>query len=317
MTIVFLDAFTTNPGDIDFNVLHDLGKFTAYDFTTPAQMPSRVLDADIIIVNKYAVSIDLLLNAPKLKYIVVAATGYNNIDANAVKSKGIPVSNVKGYSTHGVAQYVMASVLNHYNKLHYYHSQVAQNRWNISRDFCFYDHSFQDLSEITLGIIGFGAIGQKLATMAQGFGMPILVFSKYLLEPSYDFVKLASLDEIYHSANVISLHTPLNEFTHHLINSDALMKMKADALLINTGRGGLINEESLRAHLMSHPGFNAMVDVLSIEPPLAGNALLGLSNCYITPHIAWASKQSRQKLVKGLYENIKNFNNSTIKNQVL
>jgi glycerate dehydrogenase len=168
MNIVFLDAFTTNPGDIDFSILSQLGDFVAYDFTTEKEMPERVKSADVVIVNKHLVSIDLLLNAPQLKYVVVAATGFNNIDSKAVQSKEIPVSNVRGYSTQGVSQYVMASILNHYNKLHIYHNEVNRGRWKSSRDFCFFDHSFIDASSLKLGIIGFGAIGQKVADMAKG-----------------------------------------------------------------------------------------------------------------------------------------------------
>lgn len=317
MNIVFLDAYTTNPGDIDFSKIGLLGNFTAYDYTSDTVMPERVKSADVIIVNKHLVSIELLLNAPQLKYIVVAATGYNNVDGKAVQSKEIPVSNVKGYSTHGVAQYVMAAILHHYNKLHFYHNEVSKGRWTNSRDFCFYDHSIIDVSSLKLGIIGFGAIGQRVADMAKGFDMDVLVHSKYPLSESYKQLRSCSINEILSEADIVTLHTPLNASTQFLINQEALSLMKADALLINTGRGGLINEADLRQHLLSNPTFTAMVDVLSIEPPKEGNDLLDLPNCHTTPHIAWASKQSREKLVAGLYENIKSFIEGKIINQVL
>ncbi len=317
MNIVFLDAFTLSNEDISMSIMSKHGQCTYYDYTTESEMPSRVANADILVVNKHQVNIDLLLNAPKLKYIVVSATGYNNIDIAACASKNIEVSNVRSYSTYGVAQYVVAAIFHHTNKLNYYHDEVAKGRWHNSRDFSFYDHSIYNLDAYALGIIGFGAIGQKLAEFLQPFDMEILVYSKYPIEDKFNFVKAATLDEIFINSDIISLHAPLNATTSNLISKSSFEKIKKDALLINTSRGGLIDEKDLAAHLTSNPTFHAMLDVVSLEPPTKQNPLFGLANCHITPHIAWASRQSRQNLLNGIAENIESFLNGTAKNRIV
>jgi glycerate dehydrogenase len=317
MNIVFLDSYTVNPGDVDTSIFEQLGNYTSYDFTTQSQIPERVADADIIIVNKHLVNVDLLLNAPKLKYVIVAATGYNNLDTKALISKNIPASNVKGYSTDGVAQYVMACLHHHFNKINFYHQEVEKGRWQKTRDFCFFDHTFQDLANINLGIIGFGTIGKRVAELAHAYGTKIIVHTKYPIEGKYNFVENVSLEEIYKNADVITLHAPLNESKTHMINETSLSQMKNNAVLINTGRGGLIEELALKNHHENNPYFTSYLDVLKTEPPVEGNAVLALKNCNITPHIAWSSKQSREKLIIGIAENIKHFIEGTPINRIV
>ena len=306
MKIVFLDGYTTQKGDIDDSCLYSLGNYQMYDRTMPDQLEERVADADILITNKFVIDSNSLAHLPNLKYIVVAATGYNNIDINAVKDRNIPVSNVVAYSTTSVVQQAFASLLEVLNKPAYYHDQVRNQRWSSCPDFCFYDHSVRELSDMTLGIIGFGQIGSKMAAVAQAFGMNVLAYSRTEKTiPNIQFV--TNLDQLWSNSDVISLHLPLSPQSKEMINTASLMKMKKNAILINTGRGPLIAEADLANHLKSHPVFTAILDVLTTEPPSAENPLVGLSNCHITPHIAWASAKARQNLVNGIAQNITEF----------
>ena len=306
MKIVFLDGYTTQKGDVDDSCLYGLGNYQMYDRTAPNQLADRAADADILITNKFVIDDNALSVLPNLKYIVVAATGYNNIDINAVKNRKIPVSNVKGYSTTSVVQQAFASLLEVLNKPTYYHDEVRKQRWSSCEDFCFFDHSIRELSDMTLGIVGFGQIGSKMAAVAQAFGMNVLASSRTQKSiPNVQFV--SNLDQLWSAADVISLHLPLSPESKEMINTASLMKMKKNAILINTGRGPLIAEVDLANHLRSHPEFTAILDVLTHEPPSAANPLIGLSNCFITPHIAWASAKARQNLVNGIAQNISEF----------
>ncbi|MBZ5857182.1 D-2-hydroxyacid dehydrogenase [Flavihumibacter profundi] len=316
MKIVFLDAHTLNAvNDLSFAALQALGNLQLYPFTTVAEEAARVVDADILIVNKHKVTASLLSHAKTLKYIVVAATGYNNIDLAATAARGIPVSNVRAYSTEGVAQYVMAAMLAHYHKLAHYFQETSKGRWQQQKDFCFYDHSIQNLSAKTLGIIGFGTIGKRVASLAHAFGMRVLAHTAYPIPGDYSYTQAVALEEIFRQADVLTLHAPLNNTTKEIINAASLASMKQDALLINTGRGGLIHESSLAAHLRAHPAFTAIVDVLSAEPP-ADDLLTSLPNCHVTPHLAWASQQSRIQLLDGIVKLIRSFQQGTVQNVV-
>ncbi|ULQ52973.1 NAD(P)-dependent oxidoreductase [Flavihumibacter fluvii] len=316
MKIVFLDAHTIHAvNDLSFDQLEALGSLQLYPFTTVEEEPARVADAEILIVNKHKVTVSLLSYAPALKYIVVAATGYNNIDLVATAARGIPVSNVRAYSTEGVAQYVVAAMLAHYHKLAYYFQETAKGRWQQQPDFCFYDHSIQNLSAKTLGIIGFGTIGKKVASLAHAFGMRILAYTAYPIPAEYNYVHAVTLEDVFRQADVLTLHAPLNDQTKDIINTLHLEWMKPDALLINTGRGGLVHEPSLVAHLPAHPDFTAILDVLSAEPP-ADDRLTRLVNCHVTPHLAWASQQSRMQLLAGITELIRCFQLGDVKNRI-
>jgi glycerate dehydrogenase len=316
MNIVFLDAFTMNAvNDISYTALQELGNLHLYPFTASSEEAERVAGATILIVNKHKVTAALLSHAPYLQYIIVAATGYNNIDLTATAARNIPVSNVRAYSTEGVAQYVVAAMLAHYHKLAYYFGETAKGRWQLQTDFCFYDHSIQNLSVKTLGIIGFGTIGKRVASLAHAFGMQVLVHTAYPVPDAYAYVQAVPLADIFSRADVLTLHTPLNERTREMINAASLASMKPTAVLINTGRGALVNEASLADHLKAQPAFTAMLDVLTSEPPL-DDRLTSLPNCHITPHLAWASQQSRMQLLAGMVELIKNFQQGNLQNVV-
>jgi glycerate dehydrogenase len=307
MKIVLLDAQTLDHHDIDWSLLNVLGDLVFYDFTGRDEYAKRVAEADILIVNKFIVDQDVINAAPNLKYICVAATGYNNLHLDVLKSHGIAASNVRGYSSTGVAQHVFSFILNHYNRTQYYAEEVFKGRWLNTRDFCFYDHSIEELAGKTLGIIGFGNIGKCVAKIADAYGMNVVVHSSYEVPDEFSYVQNIGLDELLSHSDIITLHCPLTATTTGMINEVSLTKMKPNGILINTGRGPLINENDLAHFLKNNPQFTAMLDVLSAEPPSDMNPLLGLNNCIITPHIAWASKQARQRLVNGLAENIKAF----------
>lgn len=306
MNIVFLDAGTLDFGDVSLDALETLGNFVKYDYTTLTEASDRLQHADVLIVNKFIINHEVLKMAPGLKYITVAATGYNNIDLKATKERNIPVSNVKGYSTTSVAQQLFAALLAVHNHSEYYFKEVENKRWNRSRDFCFYDHSIEEIFGKTMGIAGFGEIGQQVAQIAAAFGMKVLVLKHKdkTVDQKYTTV---DIDDLLEYSDVLTLHLPLNEKTKEIVCTNNLIKMKKNAILINTGRGPLINESDLVYHLQQHSEFKAILDVLSVEPPTNDNALIGLSNCYITPHIAWASRQARQRLINALAGNIVSF----------
>ncbi|MBP9194728.1 MAG: D-2-hydroxyacid dehydrogenase [Saprospiraceae bacterium] len=303
MKIVFLDGYTTSPGDIDDSCLQLLGNYQMYDRTTLDQLEERAADAEVLITNKFVIDHNSLAKLPRVQYIVVAATGYNNIDIKAVRERGIKVSNVRSYSTSSVVQQAFASLLSVLNRPTHYFEAVRKSRWENSNDFCFYDHSIREVSGLTLGIIGPGQIGKKMAELGHAFGMNVLLYSRSGV--SLPFAETSHLlPHVLASADVVSLHVPLSDDTREMINADSLALMKNNAILINTGRGALIREKELADHLKSHPAFTAILDVLTSEPPQAHHPLIALPNCYITPHIAWASAKARQNLVNGIAQNI-------------
>lgn len=317
MKITFLDAATTDFGDIDLSGFKALGSFEAFDYTDLSQFEARLVETEILIVNKFKVDLEVIKKAPNLKYIIVAATGYNNIDLEAIKQTDIKLSNVKGYSTSGVAQHVFAAILSHLNKLHFYESEVKKGRWSLTRDFCFYDHTIEELEGKTIGIIGLGEIGKRVARIANSFEMKILSNTAYDIPPDMVYIEKTSLELLLSQSDIITLHSPLSELTHKIINEVSLGKMKRNAILVNTGRGGLIDENALSIHLKKNEKFTAILDVLTQEPPSKENLLIGLPNCLITPHIAWASKESRQRLVNRIVENIASYKMGTILNKIL
>lgn len=315
MKIIFLDAGTCDLGDVNFSSIEALGDFIKYDFTNLSDFQKRIADADILIVNKFKINKSTLTEAKKLKYIIVAATGYNNIDLSAVNEYQIAVSNVRAYSTNSVAQQVFASLLAVLNKSESYFHEVNKGRWKESLDFCFLDHSIEELAGKSLGIAGYGDIGKKIALIAQAFDMKVQILQYKNLQLNEN-IQIVSKEKFFESSDIITLHLPLNADTNHFINKKTLESMKEDAILINTGRGGLINEEDLMNHLLLNNRFKAILDVISLEPPRENNPLIGLPNAYITPHIAWASRQARQRLIEGIAENIKSFLKGQPKNVV-
>lgn len=303
MKIVFLDGYTTLPGDIDDSCLQVLGNYQMYDRTTPDQLEERAAQAEVLITNKFVIDHNVLAKLPNVRYIVVAATGYNNIDLKAVAEKGIKVSNVRSYSTSSVVQQAFASLLSVLNRPAHYFEAVRNSRWENGSDFCFYDHSIKEISDLTLGIIGPGQIGTRMAQVGYAFGMKVLLYSRS--GTTLPFAESSHLlPHVLASSDVISLHVPLSDDTREMINADSLALMKTNAILINTGRGGLINEGELADHLKQNPNFTAILDVLTSEPPRQGHKLISLPNCYITPHLAWASAKARQNLVNGIARNI-------------
>ena len=314
--IVFLDAHTNNPGDLSFELLQNLGDFAVYDRTSLEQLGARTSAAEIIIVNKFPVNKHTLALMPNVKFICVAATGFNNIEIAAVAKRDIQVSNVKGYSKDSVAQHVFACILAITNRPEYYSHQVTQGRWSSSSDFCFYDHTIFELAHKIMGIYGYGTIGKKVGEIAHSFGMEVLSIVRDLKRERPDYVSFVDHDTLISSSDIISLHCPLTNETHGMINLENLRKMKSTAIVINTGRGGLVNENDL-LHALDHGLIGgAILDVLQVEPPKVGNQLIGHPKCLITPHQAWASKESRQRLLEGVAQNIISYLNGQWINRV-
>ena len=315
MEIVFLDAFTTNTqGDVSFEPITSLGHCTFYDRTAPTEVIERCIEADIIITNKVVIDNEILSQLPQLKYIVVAATGFNNIDIQAAKSRQIPVSNVRGYSTDSVVQQVFASLLAVLNKPQYYDQAVKQGRWESSLDFCFLDHSIPSISSMTLGLIGLGAIGQKIKQVGEAFGMSVLTVSSRNFMRNDE--KYTPLDVVLGQSDIISLHCPLNHNTKQMVNVEFINKMKAGSILINTARGPILDDSAILQALNSGHLSHVILDVLQTEPPNKDHLLLHHENCFVTPHIAWANKSARQKLIDGIAHNISSFKAGRVENVV-
>lgn len=311
MNIVFLDAYTLNPlNDLDISILYTLGNVTLYDRTSPDQIIERAKNADIILTNKCPLNAQTISQLPNLKYIGVTATGYNIIDIDAAKAKGIIVANVRGYSSASVAQLVFSLILGFTNRVAE-HAQNIENTWTSCPDFCFYHSPLVELEGKTLGIIGLGDIGKKVANIGLGFGMKVLANKRDLTSGGMTDVELCSQEQIFQESDFITLHCPLTPDNQQLINKTTLAQMKSSAILINTSRGGLIHEQDLADALNAGVIAGAGLDVLSVEPPTKTNPLLTAKNTIITPHIAWAGVNARRELLKGVVENIVAFQQKT------
>ena len=307
MNIVFLDAYTLNPlNDLDISILNTLGKVTLYDRTSTEQIIGRVKDAEIILTNKCTLNAQTISQLPKLKYIGVTATGFNIIDIEAAKAQGIVVANVRGYSSASVAQLVFSLIFGFTNRVAE-HARNIENTWTSCPDFCFYHSPLIELEGKTLGIIGLGDIGKKVANIGIGFGMKVLANKRDLTSGGMANVQLCSQEQIFKESDFISLHCPLTTDNQEFINKNTLALMKSSAILINTSRGGLIHEQNLADALNSGVIAGAGLDVLSVEPPTNTNPLLTAKNTIITPHIAWAGVNARIELLKGVVENIVSF----------
>lgn len=305
--IVILDGFTMNPGDLDWSGIESLGKVEVYDRTSPKDVWKRAKDAEIIIVNKVIIDGELLTQLPKLKCICVTATGYNNIDTHAAAQKGIPVCNVRGYSTHSVAQHVFAMILELTNYVGAYNESVQDEAWTRSPDFCYLLGEMPELYGKTLGIYGFGQIGQAVANIALAFGMKVIAKHKHPERDRRSGVEFVDATKLFRTSDVVSLHAPLTHDNTGLINLSLLKTMKSNALLINTARGGFVVEEDLKFALENKIIAGAALDVLTVEPPVEPLVLKGVKNCLLTPHVAWASKAARQRLMDETIKNVKFF----------
>lgn len=318
MKAVILDYETLSPEDLNLSPLWDLPfSWFRFDTTSAEQTADRISDAEVILTNKVVLDRQLLSENPQIKYIVILATGTNNVDLEAASELGIPVSNIVGYSTDSVAQHTFASLLSLKRKLTEYRSSVDSGEWSSSPFFCLPVHSIQDLHEQTLGIIGYGAIGKRVHELAEAFGMNVLI-SESLVPGSSNSENRTDLEALYKESDVISLHCPLSEYSKNLIGKKELSMMKPGAILLNMARGGIVNEDDLFNALKNGEVAGSATDVMTEEPPSEDHILLKeqLPNLLITPHVAWASCQARQNLVNQLWELLKGFLDGEIRNRV-
>jgi glycerate dehydrogenase len=307
MKIVVLDGYTLNPGDLSWEGLRALGDFTVYDRTPEEKVVERIGDAEIVFVNKVNITREIL-EQTNIKYIGVLATGYNVVDIDAAREKGIPVSNIPTYGTASVAQMVFALLLEVCHHVGDHDAAVKIGEWTHKTDFCFWNYPLIELADKTMGIIGYGRIGQSTGQIAQAFGMKVLAYNQHpnkALES--DTLKFVGLDEIFAKSDIISLHCPLLESTKGIINKDSIDKMRDGVIIINTSRGPLIVEEDLAEALNSGKVYAAGADVVSVEPIEADNPLLKAKNIFITPHIAWAPIESRERLMNIAVNNLVTF----------
>jgi glycerate dehydrogenase len=305
--IVILDGYTENPGDLSWGGFEALGELTVYDRTAPGDVVSRIGDAEVVFTNKALLLRDAIFACPNLKFIGVLATGNNVVDVAAAKDKGVLVANIPAYSTPSVAQLVFALLLEICHHAQRHSDAVHEGRWTNSPDFCFWDYPLIELKDKVLGLVGFGRIGQAVARIGAALGMKPIAFSRTETEEGRVLAKYVSLEELYARSDVISLHCPLTEETRGMINRDSIAKMKPGVILINTGRGPLIAEQDLAETLNTGRVYAAGVDVVSEEPIRADNPLLNAKNCLITPHIAWAPRESRQRLMDIAVDNLRQF----------
>ena len=314
MKIVILDGFTANPGDLSWAELEALSQVTVYERTLPSETVARAAEADMVLTNKVVVSKEVMDQLPHLKYIGVLATGYNVVDIEAAHQRGIIVTNVPAYSTESVAQMVFAHLLTVTNRTEHYAQENRQGRWSRNADFCYWDFSHMELAGKTFGIVGLGNIGRRVAEIALAFGMKVKAVSSKTTLPAG--IEKVSLEALLATADVLSLHCPLTDSTRHLINADTLAKMKSSAILINTGRGPLVDDQAVADALAEGRLAAFCADVLTQEPPLADNPLLKQPNAFITPHIAWASKEARVRLIQVATNNVRAFLSGTPQNVV-
>ncbi len=306
MKIVVLDGFTANPGDLSWDELTRLGHCEIHDRTPTAEVVQRARDADVLLTNKTVVAADSIARLPALRYIGVVATGYNNVDTAAARARLIPVCNVPEYGTSSVAQATFALLLELTNQVGHHAQTVRDGRWCESKDFCYWDGTLIELAGLTLGIVGHGRIGQAVARVGRAFGMRVLVARRAGSQGPAGPEDI-ELDGLFHSSDVVSLHCPLTSETRALVNARTLDRMKPSALLLNTARGGLIHEPDLAEALNAERIAGAGLDVLSVEPPTDANPLLRARNCIVTPHIAWATRAARARLIGIAASNVRAF----------
>lgn len=308
MNIVVLDGYTLNPGDLDWSGLQALGELTVYERTSESEIVERAAQADIVLTNKTPLSAQTLGQLPKLRYVGVLATGYNIVDVQAAKAQGIIVTNVPAYSTHSVAQLVFALVLEFCHRVQRHSDSVLQGDWAGSRDFSYSVSPLMELSGQTMGLIGLGQIGKQTALIAGAMGMKVIATGSGRTVPQpVEGIEWVSLEELLQRADVVSLHCPLTPTTNGLMNAERIALMKPTAILINTARGGLLNEADVAQALNEDRLAGAGLDVLTVEPPKSDNPLLHAKNVIITPHIAWATKEARARLMTVATQNAQAF----------
>ena len=306
MKLVILDAYASNPGDLSWDLFSEFGELAIYD-RTPAELAvERIGDAELVFLNKTPLSRDILAACPKLKLVVVLATGYNVVDVAAARDLGITVCNVPAYSTQAVTQMTFALLLEMTQRVGMHARAVREGQWQRNPDFCFWNAPLSELAGKTLGIVGYGAIGQAVGQVALAFGMKLLVTARHE-KPVPEGARFVTLEELLAQSDVVSLHCPQTPENLHMINAAALSQMKDGALLINTARGGLIDEAAVAAALASGKLGGFAADVVAREPILESNPLLTAPNCYLTPHIAWAPFETRQRLHRIAAENVRAF----------
>lgn len=317
MKIVVLDGYTLNQGERDWEELNELGEVAVHDRTEPDEVIRRAEGAEVVLTNKVVLDRSTIEHLPDLKYIGVLATGYNIIDLNAAREHGIVVTNIPAYSTDSVVQMAFAHILNITLRVGHYAHEVHNGVWSAQPDFSYRDTPLIELKGKRIGLVGFGHIGQAMAKVALAFGMKVVVCPHKMDTKLPKEYEKAKLNDVFSTCDIVSLHCPLTSETKEMVNSFRLSLMKQGAILINTGRGGLIDEKALERALLSGKLLGAGLDVLSSEPPSPGNPLLKLKNCFITPHIAWATHEARERLMAQVVENLKAWMNGTPINNVL
>ena len=305
--IVVLDGYTLNPGDLSWAPLEALGRAAIYDRTPPEEVVPRAEQAEVVLTNKTVLSRETIGRLGRLRYIGVLATGYNVVDVAAARERGVAVTNVPDYGSRSVAQMALAHVLNLTQHVAHHAETVAQGRWTRSADFCYWDYPLVELGGLTMGIVGFGQIGRRVAELARALGMNVLVCDPAAPSDLPEGARAVGLDDLFAASDVVSLHCPLTPDTQHLVDRRRLALMKPTALLVNTSRGPLVDEHALAEALNAGRIAGAGLDVLAVEPPQSDNPLLGARNCYVTPHIAWATRAARQRLLTIVVENLRAF----------
>ena len=316
MKIVVLDGFTANPGDLSWKRLEEMGEVIVYDRTKPYETIERAKDADIVLTNKVCLGKEELEQLPNLKYIGVLATGYNVVDIPVARAHGIIVTNIPAYSTESVAQMVFAHLLTVTNRVEHYSIQNRNGVWSRCADFSYSDTILTEIAGKTMGIVGLGNIGRRVSEIALAFGMKVLAMTSKAKDALPQGITKANFQELLTQSDVLSLHCPLTPETHHLINTEVLQHMKPNAILINTGRGPLVDEYAVADALNNNLLAAYCTDVMQHEPPKEDNPLLHCSNAYITPHIAWATQEARVRLLDIAIDNVRAFMAGEPKNTV-
>ena len=316
MKIVVLDGYTENPGDLSWDGLRALGELTVYDRTRPEEAASRISDAQIVLTNKVPITRELLEQRPGIRYVSVLATGYNVVDLKAASERGIPVSNVPAYSTAAVGQFTIGMLLEICCQIGFHDRSVHNGDWAACPDFCYWKTPLIELAGKTMGIIGFGRIGRQTGAIARAMGMQVLATGSRPCDEGRAIAEYVDLDTVLRRSDVISLHCPLFPETTGIINKDTIAKMKDGVIILNMARGPMIVEEDLAQALNSGKVYAAGMDVVSQEPIRADNPLLTAKNCFITPHIAWASRECRQRIMDITEQNIRSFLEGNVRNRV-
>ncbi len=307
MKIVILDAFTVNPGDLSWESFEKFGELTTYERTPHDLIFERCRGAEIVLTNKVILDAEVLNQLPRLLYVGVLATGYNVVDINAASRQNVVVTNIPAYSTDSVAQMAFAHLLNITNRVDMYANDNRNGKWKNADDFSFFSHDYHELAGKTIGIVGLGNTGMATANIAMAFGMKVIAFTSKDDEQIPQGIKSVEMEQIFEESDVITLHCPLNDSTHHLVNKDKINVMKKNAIIINTGRGPLVNDDDLADALNDNRIMAYGADVITVEPPVDDNPLLHCKNAFFTPHIAWATFEARTRLIQIAAENVKAF----------